>query len=60
MTMLKCNNCRRVFPEDEVDYIYEYDEYWGTPFTTSIQCCPYCRDYDIEDYNESEDDSDEE
>ena len=60
MTMLKCNNCRRVFPEDEVDYIYEHDEYCGTPFTTRIQCCPYCRDYDIEDYNESEEDSDEE
>ena len=39
-----CEDCGRVFNEDELETTYEnVGEFWGTPAYESYVTCPYCK-----------------
>jgi len=52
MTMIyKCENCGRVFPEEQADTRKELvGEFWGAPAYKEYYCCPDCRSDEIEEY----------
>ncbi len=43
----KCLECGHIFEDGEEGCYYEGGEYWGTPYSLKISCCPLCKgDYD--------------
>ena len=47
-----CLNCHKEFDRDIVETAYEHGEAWGSPYTVSYPCCPFCGDYEIINDNE--------
>lgn len=55
--MCICNNCERIFEEDEIRWIEESrGEHFGYPAYERWATCPYCHSDDIEDYEEPDED----
>ncbi len=52
--MLICNDCGKVFEDDELATWEESrGEFWGMPCTETMTGCPFCHG-DVEEYKESE------
>ena len=51
--MLKCCKCGKILDENELSS-YEDDrgEFWGTPCSETISCCPYCGGDEFEEVHE--------
>jgi uncharacterized protein YbaR (Trm112 family) len=48
--MVRCTNCKKVFPEKEVDYLVQY----GPVAPTDIAVCPLCLDEGLEILEEND------
>ena len=57
--VLKCNDCKERFDEEEASYYYDDYEVWGSCVTEKIMCCPCCKSTDIEETYSWVDDEDE-
>lgn len=53
----KCENCGRIFTEDEIKFVEESrGEFWGVPCTETMSYSPCCTDNFEELEEEPEDD----
>ena len=50
--MLICNDCGKIFDEDEAKVVHDHvGDFWGVPAYQDFLECPYCGSDEIEDYN---------
>ena len=51
--MILCNDCGRLFYEDEAKIQYvDQGEWFGFPAHEKLRVCPYCGSDDVEDWDE--------
>jgi RNA polymerase subunit RPABC4/transcription elongation factor Spt4 len=57
--MIICNDCGRIFEDDELKVTKDYRECFGFPTYEEFGECPYCGSDDFEEYEPSEEDEEE-
>lgn len=61
MKKYRCNDCGRIFDEDEIATWNESrGEFWGQPCYETMSGCPYCHSGDLDEYDPDAIDDDEE
>lgn len=47
--MYLCLNCKSLIEDEELASYSETGEAWGSPYTVSTACCPYCKSDEVKE-----------
>lgn len=50
--MLYCKNCKNVFEDSDIRYIWDKSEFWGATYIDNVATCPYCRSENIKNIDD--------
>lgn len=41
--MYYCQDCKNVFEDSDIRYIWDKSEFWGATYIDNVATCPYCK-----------------
>lgn len=50
--MLYCKNCKNVFEDSDIRYIWDKSEFWGANYIDNVATCSYCRSENIKNIDD--------